>query len=151
MSRARRPRIAATLAAGVLLSACFAYQPVTLATPEAGAEVRATLAQPVPLQIGELTIHDVARVEGQVHSAGGDTVRVWGTWLHTRGGGRHSANGGSLALPRERIASLEQRRLSPTRSGLAALMAGGVVAALFALVEGALGGSGGSGPPPEPY
>jgi hypothetical protein len=137
--------------AAVLLSGCYTYQPLTRPTPEAGAEVRATLAQPVPLQVGDLTIHDVDRIEGQVHSADGDTVRVWGAWLHTRSGGRHSANGGSLALPRDRIATIEQRRLSPARSALAALVVGGVVAALFTLVEGALGGSGNSGQPPQPY
>jgi hypothetical protein len=151
MTHPGRERIGTTIVAAMLLSACYTYQPLARPTPDAGAEVRATFSEPVPFRVGEQTIHDVQRIEGQVYSSNGDTVLVWGTWLQTGVGSRYSAQGGSLALPRERIATLEQRRFSAGRSGLAALVTGGIVAALFALVEGALGGSGNSGEPPNPY
>jgi hypothetical protein len=135
-----------------LATACYAYRPLGSPAPRMGAEVRATFAEPLPFQLGELTIRDVKSVEGQVYSANGDTVLVWAMWVHTLAGSRYSAQGGSLVLPRERIATFEERRISPARSGLAAVMAGGLVVLLFTLVESALGGSGGdTRPPPDPY
>jgi hypothetical protein len=116
-----------------------------------GAEVRATFAEPVPLQFGDFAIRDVKTVEGQVYSTNGDTVLVWGMWVHTLAGSRYSAKGGSLTLSRDRIATLEERRFSAARSGVAALIVAGLVAGLFTLVEGALGGSSDTGQPPTPF
>jgi hypothetical protein len=144
------------VAAGMLVvvpaaGACYAYRPLASPAPRVGAEVRATFAEPLPLQLGEITIRDAKTLEGQVYSANGDTVLVWGTWVHTLAGSRYSAQGGSFVLPRERLATLEERRFLAARSGLAALIVAGLVAGLFTLVESALGGSSEGGQPPTPF
>jgi hypothetical protein len=147
-----RRRIAAGgLVVVPLATACYAYRPLGNPAPRMGAEVRATFAEPLPVQLGEVTIRDVKTVEGQVYSANRDTVLVWGMWVHTLAGSRYSAKGGSFTLSRDRIASLEERRFSAARSGAAALIVAGLVAGLFTLVEGALGGSSDGGQPPTPF
>jgi len=140
--------------AGVTLSAlsgaCYTYQPLEAPAPRPGAEVRAELSTPIRVQIGEMTLNDVNLVEGQVSYARGDSVMVWGQWIYTRGGSRYSANGGALFLDRQQVGALQVRRLSAVRSGVASAAAIGAVVLLFRLVESALGGSGGGGPPIDP-
>jgi hypothetical protein len=138
-------RIAIAIVAAACSTACYAYQPLTRPTPDAGAEVRATLLTPASVQVGEITIQDVDRVEGLVYRANGDSLLVSGAWLYTRLGSRYAANGGVFSFDRPQLRVVEVRRLSPARTGLAAVLTVGLVAGLFAAVEQALGGS---GPPP---
>lgn len=138
-------RIAMTIVAAAESTACYAYRPLGRPAPNAGAEVRATLSIPTSVQVGEITIQDVDRVEGVVYRANGDSLLVSGAWVYTRLGTRYAANGGVFSFDRPQLRALEVRRLSPGRTGLAAVVTVGLVAALFAGIEQALGGS---GPPP---
>ena len=143
-----------TLMVGVMLAAlsgaCYSYRPLEAPVPRVGAEVRAQLSDPISVQVGDVTLNGVNLVEGRVYRAQADSVMVYGDWLYTSVGSRYSANGGALLLNRERIGSLQVRRLSAARSGVAGAVAVGVVVLLFRLVESALGGSGGGGPPIDP-
>lgn len=140
-----RGQVGATLVAAVLATACYAYQPMTRPTPKAGTEVRATVSTPFNLQVGDVTIQDIDRVEGLVQYASGDSLLVSGSWLYTQLGSRYAANGSVLFIDRPRLKVLEVRRLSPARTGLASVATVGIVAALFAGVQQALGGGSGSG------
>jgi hypothetical protein len=136
------------MAAAILSVGCYAYRPLEQPTPAAGAEVRATLATPRNVQLGEIVVQDVNRIEGLVYQASGDSVVISGTWVYTRLGSRYAANGGAFYLTRPELGTpLEVRRVSPARTGIAGLMTVGVVAAMFAGVKQALGGG---GPPPPP-
>ena len=151
--RTRQGRSYLAIAAFAGLSgACYTYQyqPLAAPAPRPGVEVRAELSTPIRVQIGEMTLNDVSLVEGQVYYAQGDSVMVWGQWIYTRGGTRFSANGGSLYLDRQHVGTLQVRRLSAVRSGVAGAVTVGLVVALFQLVESALGGGGSGGPPIDP-
>jgi len=135
------------MAAAILSVGCYAYRPLGQPTRAAGAEVRATLATPISVQLGEITVQDVDRVEGLVYRATGDTVVISSSWVYTRLGSRYFANGGVFAFDGPQLRSLQVRRLSPARTSLAGLVTVGVAAAMFSGVKQALGGG---GPPPPP-
>jgi hypothetical protein len=126
-------------------TACYAYRPLVEPTPAAGSEVRATLATPSSLRVGELTLHDVNRVDGLVYSARGDSLLVSGNWVYTQVGSRYAANGGVFPFERPALRSLEVRRFSLARTGAAAVVTAVVSFALFRVVDRVLGGE---GPPP---
>lgn len=128
-------------------AACYAYRPLGETTPAPGREVRATLATPVSLRVGELTLHDVDRVEGLVYTAGPESLLVSGSWVYTQVGSRYPAGGGVFPIERPTLRSLEVRRLSAPRTGLAAVLTVGIAVALFGVVDHVLGGSGPGGPP----
>jgi hypothetical protein len=123
-------------------SACYAYRPLEELTPAPGREVRATLATPTTLRIGELTLHDVDRVDGLVYAASGDSLLVSGFWVYTQVGSRYAANGGVFPFARPALRSLEVRRFSVGRTGVAALVTAVLGAALFSVVDRVVGGSG---------
>jgi hypothetical protein len=128
-------------------AACYAYRPLGETTPTLGREVRATLASPATLRVGELTLHDVERVDGLIYSAGRDSLLISGSWVYTQLGFRYPANGGVFPFERPALRSLEVRRFSAQRTGLAAVLTLGVAAALFGVVDKVLSGSGPPGPP----
>lgn len=131
----------------VASAACYAYRPLGQTTPSPGREVRATLAAPVSLRVGELTLHDVDRVEGLIYAASPDSLLVSGSWVYTHLGSRYPAGGGVFPFERPALRSLEVRRLSPKRTGLAAILTLGVAAALFGVVDRVISGPGAPGPP----
>ncbi len=135
------------IAAAILLAGCYGYRPLEQPTPAAGTEVRAMLATPTNVELGDITVRDVDRIEGLVYQATGDSVAISGESVYTRGGSRYDANGGVFYVTRAQLRSLEVRRLSPARTSLAGLVTVGVAAAMFSGVKQALGGG---GPPPPP-
>ena len=146
-----RRLLAAGLLPVTLLNACYTYQAVTGPTPGVGAEIRVNLSPPQNFQLGEFTIHDVNRVEGEVYHANADSLLVWGSWLHTRIGSKYRAERAMLFVPRSRIALLEQQRIAPAQTGLLAAAGAAVVFLLVKLVERVAGGGdsdGGKPPPP---
>jgi len=142
-----QPGVSVLCVAGLLSVACYGYAPLDRPAPTVGQEVRATLLAPTSFQLGEVTLQTVDRVEGLVQRVAGDSVLVSGDWVFTPLGSRYAAGGGMLLLDRPGLRSLEVRRLSPTRTGLAAVLAAGAATLLFASIQHALGGA---GPPPPP-
>ena len=142
----RIPTVAATTA---LSAACLAYQPLQRLVPVPGTELRATLATPISVPLGQITVQDVDRIEGLVYRADKDSVVISASWVYTRDGSRYAANGSALYFAHPELASLEVRHLSPVRSGLAGLVTVGLVASMFAGVKQALGGGGGGTPPTD--
>jgi hypothetical protein len=128
-----------------LTADCYTYQPLRAPVPATGQEIRGTMLTTRSVRLGEITLDGVDRIEGIVQSAHGDSVVVSADWVYTQRGSRYSANGGILPLDRTALRSLEVRRLSPARTGLAAVLAVGVTALLFRAVDRVLGGS---RPPP---
>ncbi len=142
----RIPTVAATAA---LSAACFAYQPLQRPAPVPGTEVRATLATPISVSLGQITVQNVDRIEGLVYRTNADSLVISGSWVRTREGSDFAANGGAVYFTKADLASLEVRRLSPVRSGLVGLVTAGLAASLFAGVKRALGGGGGPTPPSD--
>jgi hypothetical protein len=145
----RRAAAFAVGAAGVLTAACYAYAPLEppAPAPAVGQEVRVTLSVPTSIQLGEVTLQAVDRVEGMVQRVTADSFIVSGDWVFTPLGSRYAAGGGALLLQRPALRSLEVRRFSPARTGVAAVLAAGTMALLFAGIQHALGGAGPEPPP----
>jgi hypothetical protein len=141
----RIPAVAATAA----LAACLTYRPLDRPVPVPGTEVRATLAIPIAVPLGQITVQDVDRIEGLVYQANRDSVVISTSWVYTREGSRYAANGSVLYFTHRDLALLEVRHLSPVRSGLAGLVTVGLAASLLAGVKRALGGGGGPTPPTD--
>lgn len=134
---------AATLLLPAYLSACFHYVPVDSGfTPPPGTNVRATLAEPMPFNMGTLTVNDVTSVEGLVVEAFQDSLGVWAKWLRPKVGARFDANSAQFYLSRGSIAQLEQWRVSGKRTVILGVASAGLVAGLLALANYALGKSG---------
>ncbi len=126
-------------------SACYQYFPVqdTAPLPPPGAEVRARLSPPQALDLGTVTFHDIGTVEGDVYHSQGDTLALFTRWIHTSYGYKHPANGAVFYFPHSQIGQLEQRRLVPAKTVVAA---GVGVVALVAILELVRRGAGGSNP-----
>src|SRR5436190_21498186 len=95
----RIPTVAAT--AG-LAAACFAYQPLQRPAPVPGTEVRATLATPISVSLGQITVQNVDRIEGLVYRTNADSLVISGSWVRTREGSDFAANEIGRASCRER-------------------------------------------------
>ena len=129
--------------------ACYVYVPVESAAPEPGSEIRAHLSPTQDFDVGTVTVRDVARVDGIVYGVAGDSVAVWSSWLYSTYGTRFDSRRAVYYLPREQMATLEQRRLHPLRSAVAVGIGVGIMTSLlnFATDGGAGRGTGG-GPGP---
>lgn len=135
------------LAGAALSSAgCYRYVPAGPA-PEAGTEVRATLAPPRTVQLAALEAREVAEVHGEVVRTAPDTLWLSATRLTTAHGGSFLPAGETVALPRPSVSALRERRMDAQRSGLAVAAA----VALAVAAQYAIGsGSGRQAPDPAP-
>lgn len=124
---------------------CYVYVPVEDAAPAPGSEIRAHLSPTQDLDVGTVTVHDVARVDGIVYGVAGDSVAVWSSWLYSAYGTRFDSRRAVYYLPREQVATLEQRRLHPLRSVVAVGIGVGIMTSIlnFAIDGGAGPGTGG--------
>lgn len=142
--------IAAALLPLFGLNACYTYRPVQSPFPEPGAEIRAQLSPPTSFPFGEFTIHDVVVVEGELNRVQGDSLAVWGRWLHTLVGSKYALDGGLVYVLRPEVVSVEQRRLAPGPTALTLLGVTALTALAFALVQRGGGGEEPGGGPPGP-
>jgi hypothetical protein len=124
------------LCAAVSLAACYTYRPLETTEPEAGSRVSAQLttsgSQELVAEIGP----DVLHVEGKVLHADSAGLDLEVKEIESYRGIRSDWNGEQVRLPREAVAGLQERRLSPGGTGL---MGGAIVAGLYAIYH-VLGG-----------
>lgn len=137
-------RILLVLTLSVTLSACYQYLTVPEAAPlpARGTEVRVRFSPPRSVELGTITVHDINVIEGHVYRTLSDTIAVSSRQLRTAFGGKHYTNGAVFYIAQGEISQLEQRRLAPAKTGLAA---GTAAVALVALLEFALRGGGAIG------
>lgn len=140
--------IALVLLFSVPLSGCFTYVPVTNA-PSKAARVRVQLSAPLDFKLLDLTANDVIMAEGEMVRSDEREVILSAMELRARSGYPFAARGESITIPRERIAAVQQQKVSVTRT----LLLGGVMAAVASLAgrlatsNGGSGGDGGGSPP----
>jgi hypothetical protein len=133
----------------VFSSACTQYFQIEDAAllPEPGAEVRARLAAPQPLELGTVTIHDVNRIEGDVYRSEGDTLGLFSRRIWSAYGFSQYTDGAVFYFDRSQFERLEQRKLVPVKTGIAVgAVAVGVVASMYYLIG--LGGGAEGDPSP---
>jgi hypothetical protein len=154
MSGFRRTVLApvAVVVAPVYLAGCFHYVPVDAGlTPATGTDVRVTLTNPEPFNLGEVTVNSVSLVEGTVVETSTDSLGMWVKWLHPAVGDKVDANRAAFNVPRGNLTRLEEWKVSRKATLVAVAATIGVVGAMLGLVSLARdnnGGSGGVNPPP---
>jgi hypothetical protein len=136
------------LTAGVaccLLAGCYSYRPlpaVDAAMPGPGTQVEARLTTAGAADLAQQVGPDVLLIEGQIVSADATGVTLAVNRVETA---RHIGSdwkGEHVALPRADIASLGERKLSVGATALLGGLAGGGLAAAFALIGGTGSASG---------
>ncbi len=123
------------------LTGCYTYTPVRDAPLVRGTPVRAELSAPSDFRLTELTANNVVSVAGEVVRQDPDTLVMSAMWLRAQTGYEFPAAGETVVIPSYRVASLEQRRLSPARSAAF----GGAITLAAVLLAAALDGSGAAG------
>lgn len=137
---------------GLLFSnACYQFMPVsdTSPMPEVGAEIRFQLESPQALDLGTMTLNDVASVQGHVRQSQGDALSLFSSDIRTAYGFRQRTNGAVFDFDRSQFRTLERRELAPWKTGIATGTAL-IGMAAFWYFAADLGGGGGTGNPPAP-
>lgn len=116
-------------------AACYTYLPAEVGGPQRGVQIRAQVQNHPTFQVGDRTIHDVTRVDGEVIRWEPDTLALSATGLQSFEQG-YPGSGYTVRLPVGDIASLTTRRLDKGRTILLALGA----AAVAVIAQQTLGG-----------
>ncbi len=133
----RKTALVAAALALPWLSGCFSYAPLREPTPRPSAQLRLRLSTPGDFRLSEITLHDVAVVDGELVAMDDSTIVLSATHLVTGAGAEHLGEGATVRVPRGSIGTLEVRRLSRARS---ALFAGGLVLVALAADQAFAGG-----------
>jgi hypothetical protein len=127
-----------TFCAVLALSACYTYRPLAVSEPEPGTRISAQLtgsgSQELAAQVGP----DVLHLEGKVLQADSSGLDLEVREIESYRGIRSDWNGEQVRLPRQAVAGIQERRLSPGGTGI---MGGLLVAGLYAIYR-VMGGPG---------
>ncbi|MEO6525117.1 MAG: hypothetical protein ABIP93_00690 [Gemmatimonadaceae bacterium] len=148
--RARRLPVI-TIGVASVLGGCYNYLPVPSEMAQAGAAVRVNLTDAGSIVMTSLVGPRVTSLDGYIDRAGSDSVVLRVRRVTNMRGEENAWAGERLAVPATTIASVQQRRLSTTRTVLAAMIGAGILTA--AVVAAGTGGGGEppviGGPPPS--
>lgn len=131
------------------LSGCFSYSPIDLSAPKQRDTVRATLSRPEDFRLAQYTANDVVRIDGEVIALDDSFLHLSAWALRARSGYQMAAQGETVRIPREALARVEQKQISPARSALVAGLAVLVGVVISVAVGGSGGEEGGGGGPPS--
>ena len=132
----------------LLGTGCFHYVP-TEEVPPQGTPVRVRLAPPLPIELADLTAHNIVEVRGEVAAAQPDRIVLSAFTLLSAAEVEYLAGGQTVPLSRDAVAGLDQKRLSPARTALATAALVGVGYAIQLGLRSLGGGNGGGdGNPP---
>ena len=135
----------------IMLSGCVSYRELGTTTPARGAEVVARLSQPFAIPLQDVTVREVNVAAGRVTYADADSLVVAVQRFTAVSGEGYPGLGTEVAIARNRIATLQQRRVAPARTALLVGVGSAALVAIMASVKSLLGtGSGGSTEPPPP-
>ena len=125
--------------AGVLsLTGCYTYRPLTTSEPAAGTRISAQLTGTGSRELAGQVGPDVLHLEGRVLHADSSGLALEVREIESYRGIRSDWNGEQVRVPREALAGLQERKLSPGGTGI---MSGVIVAGLYAVYR-ILGGPG---------
>jgi hypothetical protein len=122
----------------LVLAGCYTYQPLSSPEPEVGARVSVQLTDAGSRDLWSQIGPNVLHVEGDVLSADSGALNLSVRQVENQRGVPSDWNGERVRVPREAVAGLQQRRLSPGGTGL---LGGVAVVAMYALYR-VLGGGG---------
>jgi hypothetical protein len=139
------------IALAVVSSGCYQYVPLTSQVPPLGSQVRIELSDRGVVNVEPALGHGVTTVEGTVRAAVADSVTISLASVQRRQSGIQTWAGETLVLKPGDIRAVSERRLSHTRTTVAAtsaitLAAAGIIA--IAKAGGDASGESGTKPPP---
>lgn len=132
------------LATCLLWTGCFHYVPIE-GVPEQGTPVRLGLAQPISIELSDLTANNIVEVRGEIIAAPADRILVSAFGLRSAGDFEFLGRGETVSLPRDAIARLEEKRISPGRTAVASALLVGAGYLVQLGLRSAVGGGEGDG------
>jgi len=130
---------------------CFSYVSLdpSAPAPKRSTEVIARLVAATDFPAGPVTVHGVIEVAGLLAYGDGDSLVIAARHVSAADGETYAGYGGLITILRPNVATLEGKRVSPWKTGMALGAGGAVIIAGVAGVRQFLGsGSGGGGKPP---
>jgi hypothetical protein len=144
-------RVLMSVLGAVLLTGCYTYRPLATTSPEPGVSVRAQLTDDGSIDLARYIGPNVAAVGGRVVGSDTGQLTLSVASVQYRTGIEQYWSGEMVRLPRTEIATMQEKRLSTTRTALfAGGLLAGVVGLFVTLSEGSAEGQSGRGPPPPP-
>ncbi|PYO38734.1 MAG: hypothetical protein DMD29_12195 [Gemmatimonadetes bacterium] len=139
---------------GMLLVACggcFSYVSLdpSAPAPRRSTDVVARLVAPTDFPAGQVTVHGVIEVAGLLAYGDGDSLVIAARHVSAANGDSYAGYGGLITILRPNVATLEEKRASAWKTGIALGAGGAMFIAGMVGVRQLLGsGSGGGGKPP---
>lgn len=133
------------------VAGCYEYAPTRAEGAAPGAEVRLTLTDAGSVDLASQLGPRVEAVDGLLEraaGAAGDTIVLRARRTVQRNGREADWQGERIVVPARAVASVRERRLSRSRTALAAVAVVG--GAIGAVILGRKGGYGGGSPPGSP-
>lgn len=131
---ARRRRFTASTVIGVMLfdSACYAYAPMASTAPQPGQQVALSISDQGRAAMSERLGSGVLAVEGRLTGVEDNELVVGVNRVKLIGGSANSWSGEEVRLPRDYVARIEERRLSPRRTVVAVVGSAALVGLMIA-------------------
>ena len=127
--------------ASLLLCGCYVTVPIDQPSPATGTNVQVELTDGGSLSLAQYLGPNVTGVDGRLVTANDTSLALSVSEVSLRSGDSQFWKGEQVALPRNAIATIRQKKLSMWRSGL---LAGALLAAVASV--GAVSGSGAGAP-----
>ena len=127
-----------------IVTACHRYEPVTAASVATGSSVAVSLTDDGTANLGRLLGMGVGTVEGNLVTVSDSAYTLAVQLVRQRNGIETFWRGEQVAIPRVDVAEIRQRRISRSKSAVAAVA---LLAAAYGAVEAFIGTGSGSGPP----
>lgn len=125
--------------ASLLLCGCYVSVPINSPTPVSGTSVEVELTDDGSQSLAQYLGRNVTGVDGRLVSANDSSLALSVSQVSLRSGDSQFWKGEQVALPRNAIATIRQKRLSVWRSGL---LAGAILAAAATVGSVSSGGAG---------
>ena len=139
--------IGTAIVLATLLAACHRYEPVTAATVATGSSVAVSLTDYGTANLGRLLGMGVGTVEGNLVTVSDSAYTLAVQLVRQRNGIETFWRGERVAIPRADVAEIRQRRISRSKSAVAAVA---LLAAAYGAVEAFIGTGSGSPTPGGP-
>jgi hypothetical protein len=134
----------------VVLGGCYSYVAIGARPPAAGNDLQVELASARDVTLQDVTVHGITGIQGRALTADAESlgvavIRLWGLE-----GRSFDATGIGVRIPRNDIAVVRVKRLSPTKSVLATAAGSAAIVAVIFSIRQIVGSGGGGRPKPMP-
>jgi hypothetical protein len=134
----------------MVLGGCYSYVRIGTRPLAEGNELQLELAPARDVTLQDVTVHGVTGLQGRTLPSDTDSLAVAVSRLWGLEGRSYEATGIGVRIPRNDIAVVRVKRLSPTKSVLATAAGSAAVVAVIFSIRQIVGSGGGGRPKPMP-